>query len=152
MRKALGILLAVMLLAAGCAAGEETARLPESRYALRLPEGMIYDGPTEGTREVCAYLSGEMGLEVHVFRYDTGMTDVIAQALAAGATDMGMTAVNGIQMMTFRFPAEEDGWQGVSYILEDGDGTTEIRFWYSTQEAADMTKTIMESIEDTETV
>ena len=49
-------------------------------------------------------------------------------------------------------PEDDSGMKGIGYILQDGNATQKIVFWYATQEAADLTKTIMESIEETEPV
>ena len=152
MRKVIGLALALMLLATGNVSSAETVQLPESRYAVTIPDGMIYDGPTEGTAEAFAYVSEEMLLTVHFFRYNMSMTDVILDVLGRGGDDIRPVSVNGVDMIAFRYPPEEDGWQAAGCILEDGDATLAILFWYGTQEAADLTKTIMESIEETETV
>ena len=152
MRKVIGMTLVLMLLAAGSVSSAETVRLPESRYAVILPDAMTYDGPTADTAEAFAYISEEMLLTVHFFRYDMSMTDVILDLLGRGGDDIRPVSVNGVDMIAFRYPPEEDGWQAVGYILEDGNAALEILFWYGTQEAADLTKTIMESIEETETV
>lgn len=157
MRKVLGLVTAVIiLLGAAGAAAEQTVRLPESRYAVTMPDGMTYDGPTPDSDEAFAYVYEEIGLEAGFFRYEgegTGLTDVITKLLAGGAEDIRMTTVNGVEMLAFRYaPVDESGMKGVGYVLQDGDATLEILFWYATQEAADLTKTIMESIGETETV
>ena len=51
---------------------------------------------------------------------------------------------NGI--IPHRVTDETDGTPCIGYVFEDGDRIIEIFFWYATQEAADTTKTIMESI------
>ena len=51
MRKVIGMALVLMLLAAGSISSAETVRLPESRYAVILPDAMTYDGPTADTAE-----------------------------------------------------------------------------------------------------
>ena len=145
------LMAAVILLAAGCAPAE-TVQLPESRYAVTLPEGMVYDGPTPDTEEAFAYVSEELKLEVHFFRCDAGTTGAVAEALAKGAEEITPVSVNGTDMIAFRYPQQEDGWKAVGYILRDGEAAQVILFWYGSDEAAEMTKTIMESSGDTETV
>ncbi len=156
MRRTVAAILAAILLLAGCAAADERVRLPESRYALTLLDGMIYDGPTPDSHEVFAWVSEEIGLEISFFRFsaqEASLTDILADALAKGAEDIRMMTVNGVDMLGFRYPpADGSGMKGIGYILQDGDATLEILFWYATQEAADATKTIMESIGETETV
>ena len=51
-------------------------------------------------------------------------------------------------MLVFRVQDEEDDAQGIVYVFEDGELIIEINFWYATQEAADETKTIMETIRE----
>ena len=75
-----------------------------------------------------------------------------ADALAKGAEDITPVPVNGVDMIAFRYPAQDDGWKAVGYMTRDGDATQMILFWYGTPEAAGRTKTIMESIGETETV
>lgn len=156
MRKGTALALAMILLLAGWALADETVRLPESRYTVVLPEGMAYDGPTPDTREAFAFVNEEIGLEISFLRFcgeEAGLADVLVEVLAKGAEDIQMTAVNGIEMMAFRFPPEEEnGMKSIGYILQDGDATQLILFRYATQEAAGLTKTIMESIGETETV
>ncbi len=153
MRK-VGVLLlaAVILLAAGCAAADEVVRLPESRYAVTLPDGMVYEGPTPENSEAFACVYEEFLLEIHFFRFEAGMTEAVADVLAKGAEDITPVPVNGIDMIAFRYPAQDDGWKAVGYMTQDGDATQMILFWYGSMEAAEMTKTIMESIGETETV
>ena len=153
MRK-VGVLLlaAVILLAAGCASADEVVRLPESRYAVTLPDGMVYEGPTPENREAFACVYEELLLEIHFFRIEAGMTEAVADVLAKGAEDITPVPVNGVDMIAFRYPAQDDGWKAVGYMMQDGDATQMILFWYGTPEAAEMTKTIMESIGETETV
>jgi len=155
MRKRIVTALLAVLLAAGCA-GAEIVTLPESRYAVTLPEDMVSDGPTEGTGEAFARVSEAAGLEVSFFRFEgpeASLSARIAVLLEQGAEELTMTTVNGVEMLVFRFPPEEEnGMPGIGYVFEDGDALQEILFWYATPEAAEMTKTIMESIEGIETV
>ena len=153
MRRVMSLVLTVtILLLAGCAAADETVRLPESRYAMTLPDGMVYDGPTPESGEAFACVYEEILLEVHFFRFETGMTEALADELSKGAEEITPVSVNGVDMIAFRYPPQDDGWKAIGYILQDGDATQKIVFWYATKEAAEMTKTIMESIGETETV
>ena len=152
MRKVMAMLMAGILLLAGCAAADEAVRLPESRYAVTLPDGMVYDGPTAESGEAFACVYEEVLLEVHFFRLEAGMTEAVADALAKGAEEITPVSVNGVDMIAFRYPPQDDGWKAVGYILQDGEATQVILFWYGTPEAAERTKTIMESIGETETV
>ena len=157
MRKVIGLVTAmIVLLGSAGAFAEQRVQLPGSRYAVTLPDGMVYDGPTPGSREAFAWVSEELGLEISFFRYEgegAGMTEVLAGLLEGGAEEIQMTSVGGVSMMAFRYPpVDESGMKGIGYLLQDGDATLEVLFWYATQEAADLTKTIMESITETETL
>ena len=156
MRKVWALMLAAVMLAAGLALADETVRLPGSRYAVTLPDGMVYDGPTPYSEESFAYVAEGIGLEISFSRYEnTGgnLTVLMMMLLEQGAEDISMTSVGDVEMLVFRFPpADESGMKGIGYVLQDGDATQKIVFWYATQEAADLTKTIMESIEETEPV
>ena len=58
-----------------------------------------------------------------------------------------MTTVNGVEMIVYRVTASNPDGKAIGYILRDGDKVWQIEFWYTSQTAADMTKTIMESIQ-----
>ena len=152
MKRVMLLILTVVMLLVGCAAADEVVRLPESRYAVTLPDGMVYDGPTPDSGEAFAYVYEEILLEVHFFRSDSGMTEAVADVLAKGGEEITPVSVNGVDMIGFRYPAQDDGWKAIGYMMQDGDATQMILFWYGTPEAAEMTKTIMESIGETETV
>ena len=152
MQRVVLFILAAMILLAGCAAADEVVQLPESRYAVSLPDGMVYDGSAAEDGEAFACVYEEILLEIHFYRFEAGMTETVADALAKGAEDITPVPVNGVDMIAFRYPAQDDGWKAVGYMMQDGDATQMILFWYGTPEAAEMTKTIMESIGETETV
>ena len=152
MQRVVLFILAAMILLAGCAAADEVVQLPESRYAVSLPDGMVYDGSSAEDGEAFACVYEEILLEIHFYRFEAGMTETVADALAKGAEDITPVPVNGVDMIAFRYPAQDDGWKAVGYMMQDGDATQMILFWYGTPEAAEMTKTIMESIGETETV
>ena len=151
MRKAVGLLICIVLLFS-CAAAEQTVALPESRYVIDVPDGMEYSAPEAGDLGVHAYISETLEmdyrsdpLEETAFGQSESMRET-AETLAAGGADVEMREVNGIEMLVYRVTDEADGAPCIGYVFEDGDRIIEIFFWYATQEAADTTKTIMESI------
>ena len=148
------ILAALVLLGAGCASAEQRVQLPESRYAVTLPDGMTYDGPGEKGEAAFAYVSEALGLDVSfTVGYAGGLqqiSDLIPAIEQKGMTDVRMTLVNGIEMLVYRYePEDTNSMKCIGYILRDGDKVEQIEFWYAGQGAADLTRTIMESIGDT---
>ena len=71
-----------------------------------------------------------------------------AEAQAAKGSDVEMRTVNGIEMLVYRVTDEADGAPCIGYAFMDGTQTIEIFFWYATQEAADLTRRIMETIRE----
>lgn len=151
MKKTVSLLICAVFLF-GCAAAEQTVVLPESRYVIDVPDGMEYSAPEDGDLGVHAYISEALEMN---YRSDPREETAFGQAaslretadtLAAGGADVEMREVNGIGMLVYRVTDETDGTPCIGYVFEDGDRIIEIFFWYATQEAADTTKTIMESI------
>ena len=152
MRKITALLICMLFLFS-CAAAEQEVLLPGDRYAVDVPDWMDYSDPVDGTAGVDAYVSKD--LEMDYFSYlktdavQLGMADTLrgtAEERAASGADVELRKVNGIEMLCFRLIDEEDGAPCIGYVFEDGDMLIEIDFWYATQEAADETKAIMETI------
>ena len=153
MRKTVSILIFLILMFS-CAAAEQTVGLPESRYAVTVPDGMEYSEPVETDMGVQAYVSETLEMD---YRSDPREETAFGQAaslretaetLAAGGADVEMREVNGIEMLVYRVTDETDGTPCIGYVFEDGDRIIEIFFWYATQEAAEMTKRIIETIRE----
>ena len=151
MKKAVGLLVCIAFLF-GFAAAEQTVALPESRYVIDVPDGMEYSAPESWDLGVHAYVSETLEMD---YRSDPreetafGQSESLretAETLAAGGADVEMREVNGIEMLVYRVTDEADGAPCIGYVFEDGDRIIEIFFWYATQEAADTSKAIMESI------
>ena len=151
MRKAVGLLICIVLLFS-CAAAEQTVAPPESRYVIDVPAEMEYSAPEAEDLGVHAYISETLEMD---YRSDPREETAFGQAaslretaetLAAGGADVEMREVNGIEMLVYRVTDEADGAPCIGYVFEDGDRIIEIFFWYATQEAADTSKAIMESI------
>ena len=154
MRKIISFLVFVILLA-GCASAEQEVLLPGGRYAIDVPDWMEYSEAVDGDAGVDAYISKD--LEMDYISYQKaemvrlGMPETLqetAEQRAEKGSKIELRKVNGIEMLCFRLVDEEDGTPCIGYLFEDGDLLIEIDFWYATQEAADMTKTIMESIRE----
>ena len=153
MKRMIGLVLGLVLALAGIGAAwaETWVNLPGSAYALALPDGMTYDGPGEQDGALFAYVDEGIGLDIHFFRYDAGEAQLkpMAKKLREKGFDAKITTIAGIDMIVYRTESTTgDGMKAIGYILLDGSSVQEIVFWYATQKAADMTKTIMETITD----
>ena len=146
-------LLICMLLLFSCAAAEQEVPLPNSRYVICVPDWMEYSAPEEGDSGVDAYIS--LSLEIDYFSYPKaemvrlGMPETLREAAedrAAKGAEAELREVNGIEMLCFRTTDDADGAPCIGYVFEDGDWMIEVDFWYATQEAAELTATIISSI------
>lgn len=155
MKRAVSLLICIVFLF-GCAAAEQTVAIPESRYVIDVPDGMVYSAPEEYDLGVHAYISETLEMD---YRCDPREETVFGQAetlqktaetLAESGADVEMREVNGIEMLVYRVTDEADGAPCIGYVFEDGGRIVEIFFWYATQEAADQTKTIMETVRPAE--
>ena len=141
------------MLALACAAAEQEVVLPNSRYVLDVPDWMDYSDPVDGDQGVEAYISKDLEMDYISYTKEQGAEKGIRDTLKETAgvlRENGVKAelrkVQGIEMLCYRTEDEADGAPCVGYVFLDGDWVIEIDFWYATQEAADMTKEIMESI------
>ena len=148
----LSILLAVLFIAS--AAAEQTVRLPESRFALMIPDGMEYDGPGDSPDDArFAYVSAAMGLEIQFFcepNEKGASLQAMAEVLAGDGVPTEIHRIGGIEMICYRTSdpgdAPEAGMKCIGYIFADGNKVQMICFWYANQQAADRTAEIIASI------
>ena len=152
LRKAFALLICTALLFS-CAAAEQEVLLPGGRYAVDVPDWMEYSDPVDGNSGVEAYVSKDLEMDYFSYRKEDalqlGMADTLretAEERRNGGADVELRKVNGIEMLCFRLTDDEDGTPCIGYLFEDADMLIEIDFWYATQEAADGTKAIMETI------
>ena len=138
------------------AAAEQEVLLPGGRYAVDVPDRMTYSAPEAGDSGVEAYISDT--LEMDYLSYPKsewlrqGMKESLretAEELASQGEEIELRSINGIEALCFRVTDGADGTPCIAYVFEDGETLIEINFWYATQEAADETKQIMESIRQT---
>ena len=147
MKKAASLLICTVLLFSSAAA-EQTVALPGNRYVIDVPDGMKYSPAEEADEGIEAYISDT--LEMDYFSYS--VTDDMltlqerAEEQAAKGSDVEIRTVNGIEMLVYRVMDEADGAPCIGYAFVDGTQIVEVFFWYATQEAADLTKRIMETI------
>lgn len=152
MKKAICLFICTVLLFCSAAA-EQTVVLPESMYALEVPDDMEYSAPEAEDNGVHAYISDTLEMDYLSYSKEeaavlglSGSMQENAKKIAAGGAEAEVYEVNGIEMLVYRITDQTDGAPGIGYAFADGDRIIEVIFWYATQEAADRTKTIMETI------
>ena len=152
MKKVFCLLILFALLPA-FAAAEQEVLLPGGRYAVDVPDRMTYSAPEAGDSGVEAYISDTLEMDYRSYPVAEaaafGLLPTLresAERLAADGADVELREVNGIEMLCFRITDDADGAACIAYVFEDGEMLIEIDFWYATQEAAEKTKLIMETI------
>lgn len=147
MKKAVSFLICTVLLFS-FAMAEQRVVLPGSRYAIDIPDGMKYSPAEEVDEGIEAYISDTLEMDYFSYPMTEGMLTLQqrAEAQAAKGSDVEMRTVNGIEMLVYRVTDEADGAPCIGYAFMDGTQIVEVFFWYATQEAADLTRSIMETI------
>ncbi len=152
MKRIAALVFVLLLVTAGTAFADQDVQLKGTRYTLTLPDSMEYDGPGKPGRADFAYVSYSLGLEVRFVSGDGSNIKKLGDMESfiedkPGVDDVQITVVNGIEMIAYRITVSNPEGKAIGYILRDGDTVWQIEFWYTNQTAADMTKTIMESIQ-----
>lgn len=154
MKKWIGLLICMILLFS-FAAAEKTVTLPGNRYVIDVPDWMKYSEPEEEDNGVQAYISDTLEMDYLTYTHEEaaalGFSDTLretAEKLTAVGVEAELYEVNGIEMLVYRLSDEADGAPGIGYAFADGDRIVEVIFWYATQEAADYTRQIMETIRE----
>ena len=151
-RGIIGILLCLCLL--GGTAGADVmltrdtdAMLPDGLHRLTLPAGMVSQTPDADETNLKGIFLREPDLEMLVFAYPAnGATvETLAESLAEAGREAQVRQISGELFLVYQDRDEADGAPCVGYSYLYKDWMIEISFFYSTQEAADLTKTIMES-------
>ena len=140
------------MLAGSCALAEQQVKLPNSRYVIDVPDWMRFK-EDEQYPEIHAYTSEMMEIdytsyprEAALAQDPTGSLRKTAEALAAAGGEAELREINGIEMICFRTVDDADGAPCIGYVFEDEGWMIEVDFWYATQEAANLTETIISSI------
>ena len=152
MRKGIGLLICMALLFS-FAAAEQTVALPESRYVIDVPDGMIYSAPETGDNGVQAYYSDTLEMDYLSYSREEaaalGMQPTLletAEKLKERGTETELREINGIEVLVYHLTDDTDGAPGIGYVVADGDRFTEIIFWYADMNAAETARAIMETI------
>ena len=153
MKRAFCLLVCAALAFSAAALADREVQLPNSRYAIDVPDWMRYSPPGEGDSGVHSWYSEMLEINYTAYRkadaVSQGMPETLREAAeqrsAAGA-DAELRSVNGIEMLVFRTTDEEDGAPCIGYVFEDGDWLVEVDFWYATKEAANQTAKIISTI------
>ena len=153
--RAIAILVTAALMLAGAGAeGTRPVQLPGSRYVIDVPERMQYENPGEGAGDLAFVWilpgaeAGSARMEIDFFTYASARVDLgeTARAMAENGAEAELRSVNGVDLLCAESTDPTDGAPCISYALLDGGRMIEIAFWYSDQETADLSRTIMETL------
>ena len=156
MKRLAGLVICLVMLF-GCAAAEQRVTLPNSRYAIEIPDWMRYSSSDEeeAYKGVEAYVSEMLEIDYTAYPKATligpgaaGSLREVAEVSAAKGNEVELRSINGIEMLCFRTMDESDKAPCIGYVFVDGEWIVEVDFWYSTQEAADLTTSIISSIHE----
>lgn len=154
MKRAVGLLVCLMVLF-GCAQAERRAELPNSRYVIEVPDWMRYSEADEEYNGVEAYVSEMLEIDYTSYPLETligpgaaGSLREVAEASAAKGNEVELRKINGIEMLCFRTMDESDKAPCIGYVFVSGEWIVEVDFWYSTEEAANLTTSIISSIHE----
>jgi len=137
-----------MSLWGGLAGAENTTvMLPDGRHSIQIPAEMEYQAPAEEESDLRGIFLMPPELEMLVFAYEQpGLT---IQELAETLTNAGRIAetrdIGGKEFLVFQDTDEADGTSCVGHGYLEGNQMVEVTFFYATQAAMDLTRTIMES-------
>lgn len=156
MKRLTGLVICLVMLF-GCAAAEQSVTLPKSRYVIEIPDWMRYSSSDaeEAYKGVEAYVSEMLEIDYTAYPKATligpgaaGSLREVAEVSAAKGNEVELRSINGIEMLCFRTMDESDKAPCIGYVFVDGEWIVEVDFWYSTQEAADLTTSIISSIHE----
>ena len=147
------ILLTCMVMICGIAAAEQTVELPSSRYVLEIPDDMVYSAPEAAEHGMEAYYSDKLEMDFVAYpkteAANIGMAETLkgtAKSLREAGMEAELRKVNGVEMVCFRVTDPSDGAPCIGYVFEDGEWLVEVDFWYASEDAAEETRKIMETI------
>ena len=156
LKRTAGLLVCLMMLF-GCAMAERSVELPNSRYVIEIPDWMRYSDAEEEEEYngVEAYVSEMLEIDYTSYPRATligagaaGSLREVAEESAAKGNEVELRKINGIEMLCFRTMDESDKAPCIGYVCEDGNWLVELDFWYSTEEAANLTTQIISSIHE----
>lgn len=144
---------AVMLMAGMTVSARAEAReilLPDGIHYLRIPEEMSWQEPALEDTDLEEIWLMPPELEMLVFAYDVQNASVrtLAETLVNAGQQAEVRQISGMDFLVFQDRDEADGAPCVGYSYISGGKMVEISFFYGSQAAADLTKTIMESFHE----
>ena len=145
-----GMLLALMLLLCSTAAAEgQEILLPDGTHRLTVPAEMNWQAPSEEEEDLKGIFLLPPELEMLIYAYDAQgvTTQELAEALVNAGRRAELREIAGTEFLVFQDTDEADGASCVGYSYISEQKMTEITFFYSTQAAMDLTRTIMESFQ-----
>jgi hypothetical protein len=154
-KRGFALLVGLIILMTGCATAERSVELPHSHYVIEIPDWMRYSEAEDEYNGVEAYVS-EM-LEIDYTAYPKAVLIApgaaeslreVAEESAAKGNEVELRQINGIEMLCFRTMDESDKAPCIGYVFVSGEWIVEVDFWYSTEEAANLTTNIISSIHE----
>lgn len=156
-RKTARILAALLITFAVTAAAAESTRpvqLPGSRFVIDVPETMTYEAPGEGSGDLAFVWvlpgpeAGSVRMEIDFFAYASVQQDLAetAKKLGEAGIEVELRNVNGTDILCAESADPTDTARCISYALTEDGRMIEIVFWYSDQETADLSRTIIETL------
>ena len=157
-RRGIILTLVAAILISGCgSAGAEIlltqdteAILPDGVHRMTLPAGMISLTPGTDEPDLKGIFQREPDLEMLVYAYDAqGATiEGTAEKLRNAGRDAELRRIGDEIFLAFRDRDDADNAPCIGYAYLYEGWMIEIAFFYSTNEAGEMTKTIMESFRE----
>ena len=161
MSKMRRILLGMMLILAaaiilGCFGSAKTeqfleqdteAILPDGEHRITLPAGMTSLMPDPEESDLKGIFIREPDLEMLVYAYDAQGSTIegLAKALREAGREAEIRRIGEESFLVYRDRDEADGAPCIGYGYPYEGWLIEISFFYSSNEAGEMTRTIMES-------
>ncbi len=142
------VLLLVLFTWAGPAEGQRIT-LPDGIHSITAAEGMVYQQPAADEADLKGVFLLPPDLEMLVFSYEMEDTTVysLAESLVNNGRQAEVREISGVEFLVFQDVDESDGAPCIGYSYLSGGRMIEISFFYATQEAMDLTVTIMESFQ-----
>ena len=123
------------------------AVLPDGVHRLTLPAGMIVSSPKPEETDLKGVFRREPDLEMLVFAWDAQGSTVegLAEALTENGREAQVREIAGERFLVYQDADPADGAPCVGYSYLFDGWLIEIDFFYGSQDAANLTRDIMET-------
>lgn len=142
------LLMAALVLTGAAAEGREIL-LPDGVRRLTVPSEMSWQEPAADEVDLKGILLMPPELEMLIFAYDAGGLTVreTAEVLAEAGRQAEVREIAGTEFLVYQDTDEADGASCVGYSYIENGMMVEVSFFYASQAAMDLTRTIMESFQ-----